>query len=78
MLIVPDHGSDTALSAGFLGAVGPEVAVISVGIGNRSSDPSVELLERLEGAGIKVCRTDMDGTVEIIVDDGKLWVGSEK
>ena len=76
VLVVPDHGSDTALSQGLLRAVGPKVAVISVGEGNRGGDPSPEVLARLEGAGVRVYRTDVDGTVEVIVGDGELWVGS--
>jgi competence protein ComEC len=76
VLVVPDHGSDTALSQGLLGAVGPKVAVISVGEGNRGGDPSPEVLARLKVAGVRVYRTDVDGTVEVIVGDGELWVGS--
>ncbi|MGA7733209.1 MAG: hypothetical protein WCD37_18265, partial [Chloroflexia bacterium] len=59
VLVVPDHGSDTALSQGLLRAVGPKVAVISVGEGNRGGDPSPEVLARLEGAGVRVYRTDV-------------------
>ena len=76
VIVVPDHGSDTALSPRLLEAVAPRVAIISVGAGNRSEDPSPEVLARLKGAGVSVYRTDLDGTVEVIVDDGQLWVGS--
>lgn len=82
VLVVPDHGSDTALSARLLETVEPEVAVISVGAGNRGGDPSPQLLQRLLQrllqADAKVYRTDLDGTVEVTVYNGQLWVGSRK
>jgi competence protein ComEC len=76
VLIVPDHGSDTALSQDLLEAVGPQVAIISVGEGNRGNDPSPTLLDRLEKAVVRIYRTDVDRTVEVIVDGGELWIGS--
>jgi competence protein ComEC len=78
VLVVPDHGSDTALSPRLLAAVDPTVAVISVGVGNRGEDPAPEVLQRLQEAGARVYRTDTNGTIEVTVDDGKLWVGSER
>lgn len=79
VLLVPDHGNDTALKAELLAAVAPSVAIISVGAGNSGDDPSPATLERLAAAGVAVYRTDTQGTVEIIVDaEGRLWIASER
>lgn len=78
VLIVPDHANGESVSPRLLEAVRPGVAVISVGADNRSGDPSPEVLQRLLASGAKVYRTDTDGTVEIIVANGQLWVAKEK
>ena len=50
----------------------PEVAVISVGKNNRYRLPSQDTIDGYENSGIKVFRTDLDSTVEVI-SDGDLW-----
>jgi competence protein ComEC len=70
-LKVGHHGSNASTSAGFLAAVQPKLAVISVGADNRFGHPAPELLGRL--AGIETLRTDQNGTIEL-VSDGKGWV----
>ena len=57
-LKVGHHGSKYASSAEFLAVVKPEVAVISVGEGNRYGHPTEEVLARLKGVGAEVRRTD--------------------
>lgn len=64
------HGSDTANTAPFLEAVSPEFAVISCGEDNRYGHPRAEALNHLRSMGIKVYRTDEQGTV-VAVSDGK-------
>jgi competence protein ComEC len=78
LLKVAHHGSDTSSSLPFLEAVEPEVAIISVGEGNRFGHPSAETLEALRNVGAEVYRTDEDGTVEIIADREKMWVKPER
>ena len=68
VLKVPHHGARDALDDGFLKAVNPQVAVISVGKDNQFGHPSEETLAKL--AGTHMLRTDLDGTVEVVVKDG--------
>ncbi|MCL5961685.1 MAG: DNA internalization-related competence protein ComEC/Rec2 [Chloroflexi bacterium] len=72
ILKVPHHGAAGSLDAGFLDAVRPAVAVISVGASNRFGHPGAETLSRLEG--IKVYRTDIDGTVDVGIQGDGYWV----
>jgi competence protein ComEC len=68
VLKVPHHGSRTALTADFLQAVSPAAAIVSVGADNSFGHPAPETLEQLQAAGVKVYRTDQNGTIEIITD----------
>jgi competence protein ComEC len=65
VLKVSHHGSATSTSRSFLETVQPELAVISVGRGNRYGHPSLTVLWRLARDGAEVRRTDRDGTVVI-------------
>lgn len=62
---VPHHGSRTSSSAGFLAAVSPKTAVVSVGKNNSFNHPHQEAIERYETAGASFYRTDMDGAITI-------------
>jgi len=80
VLKVGHHGSDTSTTSEFLSVVNPELAVISVGAGNKFGHPSPEVMERLQkepGAG-NIYRTDEQGTVEFITDGERLWVKTER
>jgi competence protein ComEC len=76
VLKVAHHGSDSSSYPEFLAGVDPQVAVISVGAGNRFGHPSREVVERLAGA--RVYRTDQQGTVELTTDGNRLWVKTER
>ena len=76
VLKVPHHGSATSTSSHFLAAVNPQVAVISVGEDNPFGHPSDETLARLKG--VKVYRTDEQGTVTFTTDGERLWVEVER
>ncbi len=68
VLKIAHHGSASSSSAGFLSAVHPENAVISVG-NNSYGHPAPETLTRLADAGIQIWRTDMQGTI-LVTSDG--------
>ena len=63
------HGSRTANTEAFLERVNPEYVVISCGEGNSYGHPHAEVLNRLREMGIKVFRTDEEGTV-VATSDG--------
>lgn len=64
------HGSATSTGPELLAAVGPELTVITVGRRNRYGHPSPDVMRRLEGFGIRIARTDRDGTVTVRASAG--------
>lgn len=74
VLKIAHHGSKTSSDEGFLAAVDPRLAVISVGRRNRFGHPHPETLDRLEGFRIPVARTDQAGAIKVIFDEwGPVW-----
>jgi competence protein ComEC len=69
VLVVPHHGSRTSDPA-FLVATGAHTAVLSVGTDNRHGHPHAETLDVLDAMGVRLPRTDRDGTVRIAVRRG--------
>lgn len=65
LLKVAHHGSKNATSAAFLQQTTPELALISVGEGNRYGHPSGRVLEELDQIGARVCRTDQSGCITV-------------
>lgn len=65
ILKVGHHGSKYASTAKYLETIKPELSIISVGVKNRYGHPTAETLARLEQAGSKVRRTDLEGTIVI-------------
>ena len=63
LLKVGHHGSITSTAQGFVDAIRPEYAAISVGSRNRYGHPDPQVLARLERAGAQIFRTDTQGTV---------------
>lgn len=78
VLKVAHHGSTTSTSIGFLEQIAPTYALISAGSGNPFGHPSAEVLERLETRGIRVFRTDQQGTIHLFTDGQSLWAESER
>ncbi len=64
MLKVPHHGSKTSSSTGFLLAVQPRIAVISVARDNSYGHPNAGVVQRLQSIGSEVRRTDLEGDIE--------------
>ena len=65
VMALPHHGSETSSTPAFLDAVGPAVAVASVGYRNRWGFPRPAVLARYRARGVRVLRTDRDGAVRI-------------
>lgn len=74
LLKVGHHGSRGASGPAWLRELSPEVAVVSVGAGNRYGHPTPEALARLAAAGASVWRTDRDGAVAVAVDSAGMEV----
>jgi competence protein ComEC len=75
LLKVGHHGSRGSTGAGWLRALEPEAAVISVGR-NNYGHPSPETLGRLRGHRVAVWRTDQDGTVAVTTDGSRMTLRS--
>ena len=74
VLKVGHHGSSTSTSDAFLAAVHPDVAIISVGAGNKYGHPSVDVLRALSLFGAQVLRTDEAGTVIVRTDGAHIEI----
>jgi competence protein ComEC len=77
-LKVSHHGSAYGSSQELLDAVQPKVAAISVGAHNVYHHPAPSTVDRLTAAGIKVYRTDQNGTITISSDGQQFWTKTEK
>jgi beta-lactamase superfamily II metal-dependent hydrolase len=78
VLKVAHHGSRYSSTARFLAAVHPSVAVISVGANNDYHHPAPSTLARLERAGVRILRTDLEGTITMESDGSKIWTRSAR
>jgi competence protein ComEC len=74
VLKVPHHGSRTSSTSGFLSRVRPRVAVFSVGSGNRYGLPHPEVLARYRALGVRILRTDLDGSILVRARDSAFQV----
>ncbi len=72
------HGSKTSSSEPFLQRIKPEIAVISCGNGNSYGHPHTETVTRLQQKGVRIYRTDRQGTVYVATDGTKLSPITEK
>ncbi len=71
VLKVPHHGSRYSSSPEFLHWASPEIALISAGYGNSFHLPAEQTLARLKEKHVEVYRTDLNGTIRLIYDEGK-------
>lgn len=78
ILKVTHHGSAAGTSNEFLQAVKPKIGIISTGRGNRYGHPAPSLLARLKKTGVRVFRTDQQGTVTVTSDGQKFWTKSDQ
>ena len=66
------HGSKTSNTEDFMDAVNPQYVVISCGADNSYGLPDAEVLNRFRQNGIKVYRTDEQGTIVVSSDGRKI------
>jgi competence protein ComEC len=62
------HGSKNAYDMSLLQFLKPRLCVISVGEDNKFGHPHMEALEAFEKVGCKVKRTDVDGSIEVLIN----------
>ncbi|WP_346900997.1 hypothetical protein [Clostridium sp.] len=72
LLKVGHHGSKSSTCANFLSSVNPKYGVISVGEGNSYGHPAQGTMDRLKGLGVKVFRTDENGTIVAISNGSEI------
>lgn len=72
VLKVAHHGSRYQ-DHGFIAALQPQVALVSVGEGNDYGHPAPDLTSWLDDGGVDVRRTDRDGDVAVVVEDDGGW-----
>ncbi|MGV1048735.1 MAG: ComEC/Rec2 family competence protein, partial [Solirubrobacterales bacterium] len=77
VLKVAHHGSDDAGLGSLLDRIRPRLAVISVGAGNSYGHPTAATLATLARHGVRILRTDRDGTVTIEVEKGAIAVDAD-
>ncbi len=75
LLKVAHHGSESGTTPAFLGAIRPRLALISNGVGNDYGHPHQVTLDHLaQVSGMRVLRTDLVGSVEVVSDGAHLTV----
>lgn len=74
---VPHHGSRFQDTDWLLG-LGASVAMVSAGADNDYGHPAPETLAAFEGAGVDLLRTDLDGDVAVVVEDGGIAVATTR
>ncbi|MBD8870035.1 ComEC/Rec2 family competence protein [Nocardioides donggukensis] len=77
VLKVPHHGSRHQ-DHDFLASLGARVVVASVGADNDYGHPAAETLEPLAAGGAEVRRTDADGDVAVLLEEGALTVRTSR
>ncbi len=72
IVIVPHHGSKTSSSEEFIDKIKPEIAIFSYGR-NTYGIPSQEVIDRYRGAGSKILSTFIDGEINVMVNNDKIY-----
>ena len=75
LLKVGHHGSSTSTTPEILQSVKPTFAVISVGFRTSFGLPKADVLARLQNAGVRVYRTDLNGAVTFFLDGHSVTPG---
>jgi len=78
ILKVAHHGSSSSSSPLFIKSVGPKIAVICCGQGNKYGHPHQETISLLQSLGIEIYRTDLNGTILVKTDGIDYQIFTEK
>jgi competence protein ComEC len=78
VLKVGHHGSNSATPADFPKAGSPKYAVISCGLNNDYGHPHQETLTKLNAAGTKIYRTDLNGIITLKSTGSTISISTEK
>jgi len=78
ILKIGHHGSSSSSSPLFIKSVGPKIAVICCGQGNKYGHPHQETISLLQSLGIEIYRTDLNGTILVKTDGIDYQVFTEK
>ncbi len=70
VLHIPHHGSKNSFDENWYAAFSPQAVMISVGKDNSYGHPYSDIIAYWQNRGVKVFRTDIDGSVKI-TSDGK-------
>jgi competence protein ComEC len=73
LLKAPHHGSRSSNPGKIMTQFQPEIVIVSAGYQNSYHFPAQELLDQAERQGIRVWRTDLDGTVRLRAN-GRRWL----
>lgn len=72
ILKVGHHGSKSATTKEFIDAIKPSYALISCGLNNRYNHPNQEVIEKLNRQNIKIYRTDVLGSIKVIMTEQEI------
>lgn len=75
---VGHHGSSNGSYEPLLRASAPELAVISVGAGNRYGHPHKQTLDLFDKIRIPILRTDLNGTITVGSDGRGFWYDTDR
>lgn len=78
LIKIGHHGSESSTGYRLLYEASPQYAVISCGQNNSYGHPDEAVMSRLRDAGVKVCRTDMQGHIVCRSDGHTLTVSTER
>jgi competence protein ComEC len=77
VLLIPRQAEENALDERFLQAVRPAVVIASIGAGYHQN-ADARTLALVRDSGFSLCRTDQQGTVEVVSDGHAVWVRTER
>lgn len=77
ILKVPHHGSASSSTRSFLDLVAPRIAIVSCGRDNPFGHPAGVVVESLTEKRVRICRTDLHGTIVLRIKDRKVFLQKE-